>query len=115
MFRRLTAVTENILISPVKYGSIAVSLARAVLSIIQHWQAQVQKSYFPRTQGVLALQAQFVSIDDPLRELGKLCRCVLSFSTQTDEEFPVTESENGSDAIISRRIVIADIPIGIEI
>jgi hypothetical protein len=77
MFRRLSGVTEKILLSPTKYGSIAVSFAQSVLLVTQDWQARVQRSYTPRTEGVLALQSQFSHIDDSLRELGKLCHCVL--------------------------------------
>jgi len=84
MFRRLATATETILISPTKYGSIAVSFARAVLSIADHWQAQIQSAYSPKTQGVLALQAQFSSIDDSLRQLGKLCHCVPSLRFHED-------------------------------
>jgi hypothetical protein len=76
MFRRLSGVTEKILLSPTKYGSIAVSFARSVLLVTQDWQARVQRSYAPRTEGLLALQSQFSHIDDSLRELGKLCHCV---------------------------------------
>ena len=76
MFRRLAAATETLLLSPTKYGSIAVSFARAVLSITQYWQAQMQSAYSPKIQGLLALQGQFSSIDDSLRELGKLYHCV---------------------------------------
>ena len=76
LFRRLAAVTENILRSPTKYGSIAVSFACAILSITRHWQSQIQQSYLPVTQGLLSLQSQFYEIDESLRELARLCSCV---------------------------------------
>jgi hypothetical protein len=88
MFRRLSGVTEKILLSPTKYGSIAVSFARSVLLVTQDWQARVQRSYAPRTEGVLALQSQFSHIDDSLRELGKLCHCVPLPPNTSDVEFP---------------------------
>src|ERR1700684_3303628 len=78
LFRRLASVTENILRSPTKYGSIAVSFARAIISITQHWQSQIQQSYSPAKQGLLSLQSQFYGIDESLHELARLCVCVLS-------------------------------------
>jgi hypothetical protein len=92
MFRRLSGVTEKILLSPTKYGSIAVSFARSVLLVTQDWQARVQRSYAPRTEGMLALQSQFSHIDDSLRELGKLCHCVPLPRNTSDEEFPQSET-----------------------
>jgi hypothetical protein len=74
IFRRLSDVTENILRSPIKTGSMAISFARAVTSILQHWQSKVQE-YSP-TQGLLSLSAQFQSIDESLFELARLCACV---------------------------------------
>src|SRR5271154_756350 len=76
MFRRLTSVAENILRSPTKFGSISVSFARAILSVTQYWQSQIQQSYFPSTQGLLSLQSQFYDIDESLHELARLCACV---------------------------------------
>ena len=76
LFRRLATVTENILRSPTKYGSIAVSFACTILSITQHWRSQIQQSYIPVTQGLLSLQSQFYEIDESLSELGRLCSCV---------------------------------------
>jgi hypothetical protein len=76
MFRRLTSTAENIRRSPTKYGSIAVSFARAILSITQYWQSQIQQSYSPSTQGLLSLQSQFYDIDESLRELARICACV---------------------------------------
>jgi hypothetical protein len=93
MFRRLSGVTEKILLSPTKYGSIAVSFARSVLLVTQDWQARVQRSYAPRTEGLLALQSQFSHIDDSLRELGKLCHCVpLPPKSPIDVEFSEPET-----------------------
>jgi hypothetical protein len=77
LFRRVAAVTENILRSPTKYGSIAVSFARSIISITQHWQSQIQQSYHTGTQGLLSLESQFNRIDESLRELARLCACVL--------------------------------------
>jgi hypothetical protein len=74
IFRRLADVTENLLHSPIKTGSIAISFARAVTSILEHWQSQIQE-YSP-TQGLLSLSAQFQSIDESLFELARLCACV---------------------------------------
>ena len=76
LFRRLAAVTENILRSPTKYGSIAASFACAIFSITQHWKSQIQQSYLPVTQGLLSLQSQFYEIDESLGELTRLCSCV---------------------------------------
>src|SRR5277367_5307098 len=76
MFRRLASVTENILRSPIKFGSIAVSFARAIVSVTQHWQSQIQRSYHPATQGLLSLESQFSEIDVSLFELARLCSCV---------------------------------------
>jgi hypothetical protein len=81
IFRRLAAVSENILRSPTKHGSIAVSFARAVFSITQYWQTKIQQSYCPATQGLLSLQSQFYEIDESLRELSRLCACVCPSSS----------------------------------
>jgi len=78
VFRRLARVTENILRSPTKFGSIAVSFSRAIISITQYWQSKIQQSYSPTTQGILSLQSQFYQIDESLREFAKLCTCVIS-------------------------------------
>lgn len=74
VFRRIADVTENILRSPGKHGSIAVSFARAIISITQHWQSNI--SYSASSQGILSLQSQFRDIDESLFELAKLCSCV---------------------------------------
>ena len=76
LFRRLSGLTENILRSPTKYGSIAVSFACAILSITQYWQSEIQKFYSPATQGLLSLQSQFYEIDESLHELARLSSCV---------------------------------------
>lgn len=76
MFRRLSTMTDDILWSPTKYGSMAVSFARAIVSITQHWQSQIQESYSPSAQGLLSLQSLFRDIDEPLFELTQLCNCV---------------------------------------
>ena len=80
-FRRLASVSENILRSPTKHGSIAVAFARAVFSITQYWQTKIQRSYCPVTQGLLSLQSQFYEIDESLRELSRLCACVCPSSS----------------------------------
>src|SRR5579859_5194758 len=77
IFRRIADFTENILRSPGKYGSIAVSFARAVISITQHWQSNI--SYSTSSQGILSLQSQFRDIDESLFELARLCSCVRPF------------------------------------
>lgn len=76
LFRRLNEAAEMVLRSPTKYGSIAVSFCRSIISITQHWQSQIQESYSPSTQGILTLQLQFSDIDDALNELAELCSCV---------------------------------------
>lgn len=74
LFRRIAQVTENILRSPSKYGSIAVSFARAVISMTQYWQSSI--SYSTSLEGILSLQSQFRDIDESLFELARLCSCV---------------------------------------
>jgi len=76
LFRRLAAVTEKILIKPTDHGSISVTFARAIVSLIQFWQSQVEKGYSPFRHGILSLDLQFKDIDDSLSELAKLCHCV---------------------------------------
>jgi hypothetical protein len=80
IFRRLQDVTDNMLRSPSKYGSIAISFARAITSTIHFWQSQIQNSYSPTIQGILSLESNFREIDESLFELARLCSCVRSGS-----------------------------------
>jgi hypothetical protein len=76
LFRRLASVADTIFGSPAKYGSIAISFARAIISLTNYWRSELQRSYNPRRQGILVLQSIFHNIDDSLFELSKLCQCV---------------------------------------
>ena len=89
LFRRLEEVTENILRSPVKNGSIAITFARAVISVIQHWQSQIQQSYSPASQGILTLETKFQDIDESLNELAKLCSCVPPLPSSLTQTFRI--------------------------
>jgi len=100
IFRRLTSVTENILRSPTKFGSIAVSFARAIVSVTQHWQSQIQQSYHPATQGILSFESQFSVIDESLFELARLCACVSSSNVKLTRR---TRLPNAKDIPLSQK------------
>src|SRR5579871_5075849 len=80
LLRRLSIFAENILREPTDFGSIAVTFARTMEVLSEHWQSQIEQSSAPFEQGLLSLELKFHEIDEALSELAKLCGCVRSFT-----------------------------------
>jgi hypothetical protein len=113
IFRRLQDVTDNMLRSPSKYGSIAISFARAITSTIHFWQSHIQQSYSPTMEGILSLESTFRDIDESLFELARLCSCVHPRVTALIIGFTYSKIQTDPFSCCRRRIINKHVRYGI--